>query len=121
MSNELMDKAAEALHKLNAPLKQLGALAIEQAEKLSQLQVDSAKNYTGMTLEQLRAALQIEDAKGLQAFVEQQGKLAEAVAARLKADAEAVVEMQKQFAAAAQKLIQDQAKAAVKAAPRKSA
>ena len=107
MTQDIFAQAAEQFTKLSAPAKQLNSLVVAHIEKLAQFQLEAAKAYTDTGIGQLRSALDVNDAKSLQDYVANQQKVAEAVAAKLKADAEALVQLNQGFAGQVQKLAQE--------------
>lgn len=94
---------------LTAQAKKFNALALSNLEKLTQLQLDNAKSYTDLGLNQLRAALEVNDAQSLQAYVSNQQQLAKSVGEKIAKDASVYGDLAKQFATEVQKLAQEQA------------
>lgn len=94
---------------LTAPVKKLNTLAIDNFEKLAQLQLDNAKSYAELGLSQLRAALEISDAKGFQAYISGQQQTAKTIGDKIAKDATVVGDLAKQFTSELQKLVQEQA------------
>ena len=107
MNPDFIAKTTEELNKIGAPVKQFNALVVNHIEKLTQFQLTTAQSYAELGLGQLRSALEIADAKGLQDYVSGQSKLAESVGKKLAADAEALAALNKEFATTVQKLAQE--------------
>ncbi len=107
MSNETLNSINEQIQKLVlAPTQAFVSLSVDHAERLASLQVETANDYLELGFKQLRAALDIKDPQGLQAYVEGSRKVAENLGERVKGDAEKVVSLQREFAERAQKLAQ---------------
>ena len=119
MSNETLNTVNEQIQKLVAPSRSFIGLSVEQAEKLVSLQLETAASYMELGFQQVRAALDVKDPKGLQAYVEGSRKVAEDLGERVKGDAEKVVSLQREFAEKAQKLAQDNVSSFAKAAGQK--
>jgi len=111
MYEEILAKTGDRLNELLAPSRKFNALLIDNLDKFTKFQLDSARAYADLGLEQLRAALQISDANSLQTFVSNQQKLVEAVSKKLASDAETVAALSKDFTAEVQKLAQENASA----------
>ncbi|WP_440998030.1 phasin family protein [Arhodomonas sp. SL1] len=58
------------------PVRRLSEVAMEQAEKVAHHQLDSARVYVDLGLEQLRAASEVRDAKALQGYIDRQQDIA---------------------------------------------
>lgn len=105
MSNETLNQVNKQFESFFAcPARSYVGLALEHFEKLANAQYEAAQAYTEAGLKQTRAALSINDAKGFQAYVEDQQKVAKEMTERLKGDAEKVVGLNQEFAQQAQKL-----------------
>lgn len=112
MTNEQIIKATEELiGKISGPAKQLNQLVVNHIEQLSRIQLKAAESYTDLGLGQIKASLAIGDAKGLQEFVQSQGKVAQNLSQKFTTDSEALARLNQEFAASVQKLAQDSAQA----------
>jgi|HigsolmetaGSP11D_1036233.scaffolds.fasta_scaffold02179_4 phasin family protein len=107
MYDDILSKASERLNELLAPSRKFNALLVDNLDKFAKFQLESARVYTDLALEQLRAALQVSDADSLQTFVSSQRKIAEEVSKKLASDAETVASLSKDFTAEVQKLAQE--------------
>ena len=103
MSNEIFAQFAA----LTAPAKKFNTLAVANLEKLTDLQLNAARAYVEIGVEQMRAALNVSDAKSLQDYVAGQSKVAKTVSEKLTADTTALVELSKNFGSEVQKLAQE--------------
>lgn len=93
--------------KLAAPVRKFNALVVDHLEKFAQFQIEAARSYSDLSLEQLRAALTVKDAASLKRYVDEQGKVAEALGRKFSADAETLVGLSKDFTVEVQKLAQE--------------
>ena len=107
MYNEILDKANAQFAELLNPAKKFNSLVVENLEKLASFQLDAAKSYSDLGLQQLRAALEVSDAASLQAYVSNQQKVAETVGKKLTEDANTLAALSKDFGAEVQKLAQE--------------
>lgn len=95
-----------------APYQKLSALAVENIEKLVELQIKSLETYSKLGLSQFKAALTVQDIAGLQAYLADQQEVAKVVGEKLTADAKSVAELGEKFSAEAQKVAKESFKAA---------
>lgn len=98
------------------PARAYANLSVDFAEKLANAQLDAGKAYTETGLSQLRALLDVRDAEGLRAYVENQQQVAKDLTERLKGDTEKVVSLQQDFVQKSQKLTEDNVKQATETA-----
>ncbi|PWG65475.1 phasin family protein [Sediminicurvatus halobius] len=117
MNNEMINKYNEQVEKLFVgPARAYGKLAVDYTEKLVNAQLEAVRTYTEVGVGQARAALEIKDTKGLQAYAEGQQKVAKDLSERVKGDAEKVVAMNQEFVNEARKLVESNVKSASEAA-----
>lgn len=107
MYEEIVTKTNEQVAKLAAPVKKFNALVLDHLEKFVQFQLEAAKSYSDLGLEQLRAALDVKDAESLQTYVSGQQKVVEVVGKKLSSDAETLATLSKDFTVEVQKLAQE--------------
>lgn len=88
----------ELARRIGEPSRRFAALALDNAEKLIELQLQAARVYTGIGLSQLRALLDIHDAESLQRFMTDQASAAEDLVKRAAEDAETVAGIGNDFA-----------------------
>ncbi|MDR9433336.1 MAG: phasin family protein [Spiribacter sp.] len=107
MTNENFTKYSEQAEKLfMAPSRDYAKLAMDYAEKLIDAQMAAARTYSEIGLNQARAALEVKDTSALQAYAEEQQKIAKDLTERVKGDAEKVVAMNQDFVNEARKLVE---------------
>ncbi|WP_193222244.1 phasin family protein [Alkalilimnicola sp. S0819] len=116
MYQDQLKNVTKQLADATAPAKQLGALMVENLEKLSAFQLETAKSCAELNLQQLRAALEVRDAKSLQAFVSQQQKVAGELNEKLSADVKTLSGLGEKFGSELQKITKDSLARAGKAA-----
>ncbi len=113
MSNDTFDKYNEQAEKLfMAPTRDYAKLAMDYAEKLIDAQMEAARTYSEIGMQQARAALEVKDTKALQQYAEKQQKVAKDLTERVKTDAEKVVAMNQDFVNEARKLVESNVKTA---------
>ncbi|QGM21563.1 phasin family protein [Spiribacter sp. 2438] len=113
MSNDTFDKYNEQAEKLfMAPTRDYAKLAMDYAEKLIDAQMEAARTYSEIGMQQARAALEVKDTKALQQYAEKQQKVAKDLSERVKTDAEKVVAMNQDFVNEARKLVESNVKTA---------
>ncbi|MDR9480500.1 MAG: phasin family protein [Spiribacter sp.] len=113
MTNDNFSKYTEQAEKMfMAPTRDYAKLAMDYAEKMIDAQMTAARTYSEIGLSQARAALEIKDTNALQAYAEEQQKIAKDLTERVKGDAEKVVEMNQEFVNEARKIVEDNVKTA---------
>ncbi len=90
-----------------APVQKLSALGIENVEKLAALQLKSIDAYSKLAISQLKAALEVQDVAGFQAYLADQQTVVKTVSEKLVADAKSVAELGEKFSAEAQKVAKE--------------
>ncbi|MGO2132032.1 MAG: phasin family protein [Halomonas sp.] len=98
------------------PARAYANLSLDFTEKLVSAQLEASKSYAETNLTQVRALLDVRDAEGLRAYMENQQKVAKDLTERMKGDAEKVVALQQDFASKSQKLTEENTKQASTAA-----
>ena len=113
MNTEMFDKYTEQAEKLfMAPSRNYAKLAMDYAEKLIDAQMEAARSYSEIGLQQARAALEIKDTNALQHYAEKQQAVAKDLGERVKSDAEKVVGMNQQFVDETRKLVESSVQSA---------
>ncbi len=116
MYEDFMKQASGQFEQLFAPQRKLGGLYVDYLSKLTSYQMEAAKAYSDLGVEQLRALAKVSDAKSLQAFVDSQSKTAKALSEKMSQDASTLAGFGKDFGAELQKLAQENAAGFGKAA-----
>jgi len=113
MTNDNFSQYNEQAEKMvMGPTRDYVKLAMDYTERLMEAQLEAAKTYSEIGLNQARAALDIKDTKALQAYAEEQQKVAKDLSERVKGDAEKVVAMNQDFVNEARKLVETNVKTA---------
>ena len=117
MTNENINKANEQAEKMfMGPTRDYAKLAMDYAEKMIDAQMEAAKTYTDIGMQQARAALEVKDTEALKTYAEEQQKVAKEMTERAKSDAEKVAAMNQDFVNEARKLVETNVKTASEAA-----
>lgn len=120
MTNEIFEKFTAQAQTFFAPVQELNKLYIYNIEKLFEIQLNSARDYTEICLEQMRSASEITDQKALESFLNKQGETFKTIGEKVIADSQAVANIGTQFSTEAQKIAEksvEVATAAVNQAP----
>jgi len=122
MNNEMFTKYTEQAEKLfMAPTRDYAKLAMDYAEKMIEAQMEAARTYGEIGLQQARAALDIKDTTALQQYAEKQQAVAQDLGERVKGDAEKVVAMNQDFVNETRKLVESSVQTASEATTQKAA
>ncbi|WP_193222310.1 phasin family protein [Alkalilimnicola sp. S0819] len=131
MYQDLFNNGTAQFENLFAPARKFNSALVDHLEKLTRFQLETAKSYADMSVEQLRAALEVNDVDSLQAYVSKQSGVASTLSKKLGEDANTLAGLGKDFAQELQQLTQENVsvfaeaaqpkKAAPRAAARKSA
>ena len=86
------------------PSRRMAQLMLDQTDKLIDFQMDCARTYNDMALEELRAALSVSDGDSLRTFIERHNKIMATATRRLGEDLKAVADMSRTFGDEARKV-----------------
>jgi phasin family protein len=107
MNTDMFTKYTEQAEKMfMAPTRDYAKLAMDYAEKMIEAQMEAARTYSEIGLQQARAALDIKDTTALQQYAEKQQAVAKDLGERVKGDAEKVVAMNQDFVNETRKLVE---------------
>jgi phasin family protein len=121
MTNDNFDKMNDQAEKVfMGPTRDYAKLAMDYAEKMIDAQMEAAKTYTDIGMQQARAALEVKDTEALKTYAEEQQKVAKEMTERAKNDAEKVAAMNQDFVNEARKLVETNVKSASEAATKSS-
>lgn len=115
MTNEIFEKFTAQAQTLFAPVQELNKLYIYNIEKLFEIQLNSARDYTEICLEQMRSASEITDQKALESFLSKQGETFKTIGEKVIADSQAVANIGTQFSTEAQKIAEKSVEVATNA------
>ncbi len=96
---------SDTLNTFFEPMFAFNALALSNAEKLVELNLDACKRYTQASLEQAKAALELRSSEDLEGFMKASKERGEAVTQAARDDAQAVAGISAAFVAEAQELV----------------
>ena len=88
----------EEAEKVFAPVRELNKLAMENLEKLIELQLASIKTYSDLSIAQLQAAADAKNIEDVNALIARQQEVAQTVAEKLAGDTKAVMELGNSYA-----------------------
>lgn len=101
----------EQFEKYVAPVRELNALAINNFEKMLDLQLKYLEDSTKASLETLKTASSINDAEGFKEYINNQVATSKQLTERAIEDGRTVAEMGNSYATEVQKLMKDSFKA----------
>ena len=107
MTNEMLAKFTTQAQTFFAPVQNLNKLYVYNMEKLFDIQLNSARDYTEICLEQMRSACEITDQKALESFLSKQGEAFKTIGEKVMADSQAVANIGSQFSTEAQKIAEN--------------
>lgn len=99
------------VEKLDAPVKELNALAIKNIETLTELQLKTIQDNATVGVESIKSASAITDLEGLQSFLTDQAEVAKQFAEGIFANARTVAELSQGYAAEAKEIAETSLKA----------
>ncbi len=93
MPNRSPGPASAQIEALAAPFHRFNQAMVDNLEKLASLQLEAIESYSHIGLERLRAAMSVGDHESLQAYINDQARVAEAMTEQLSADARALTDI----------------------------
>ena len=98
------------------PGRRMAQLMLDQTDRLVEFQMDCARTYNGMALEELRAALSVSDGDSLRKFIERHNKIMATATRRMGEDLKAVADMGRAFGDEARKVGEENLKTVAESA-----
>ena len=95
------------VEKYMAPVQELNALAVENVEKVINLQIKRIEETAKLGIEQIKAAASIKDAQGFQGYFSTYAETLRQIGERAAEDARAVYELGNNYSAQAQRIFKD--------------
>ncbi|MCS4503392.1 phasin family protein [Arhodomonas aquaeolei] len=89
MYEQMIRQMFDQMNEAGEPARRFATTAIDHAEKAASRQIESARTYVGLGVEQLRAASAVRDAASLQDYVARQQDIASRFGRRVTDDLEA--------------------------------
>ena len=114
MNDQILNSFKDQSDKLFAPSRELNKLAVSKLEKLASLQFASLREYTDLSLGQLKAATAVNGSEDLQDYFSMQRDFLKTVGEKLTNDARAMAELGKEFNEGAQKIARENLPSATK-------
>lgn len=114
MYEDFFSNSGAQFENWTAPARKLNSLIVNHLAKVSEFQLEAAKSYTDLSVEQLRSMTSVSDPKSFQDFVSSQSKVAKTLAERVNRDASTLAGFGKDLTAELQKLAQENVAAASK-------
>ncbi len=107
------------------PVRQINALALDNIEKLLEIQLKSINDTTRLGVEQLKSAADIKDVDGLKKYITDQTEIVKGLGERFVKDSQAALEIGTSYTDKVQQIVTetikpdvaDTAKTTAKAAP----
>lgn len=107
------------------PVREINALALENIEKLLDIQLKSINDTTRLGVEQLKSAVAIKDAEGLKKYITDQTEIAKTLGERFVKDTQTALEIGASYTDKVQQIVTEtvkpdaaeKAKTTAKAAP----
>ena len=96
----------DQIEKLVAPLQGLSALAVNNIEKITELQLSGIAECADVNIQALKSASSIKDAKDLQAFMKAQIAAATAVSEKAQANANTIAQLAQSYVDEAKKIVE---------------
>ena len=108
------------------PVREINTLALENVEKLLDIQLKSINDTTRLGVEQLKSAVAIKDAEGLKKYITDQTEIAKTLGERFVKDTQAALEIGASYTDKVQQVVTEtikpdtaeKAKTTAKAAPK---
>ncbi|PWG64688.1 phasin family protein [Spiribacter halobius] len=122
MSNVNLNTIQEQTEQfVTGPARSYAALALDHLEQVVNAQIEASRAYAEVGLQQVRAALDVRDVQGFQAYAENQQKAAKEIGERVKSDATRFASLNEEFVGKTRKLVEDNVASAGKAASKATA
>lgn len=98
------------VEKYMAPVQELNALAVENVEKILNLQLKRLEETTKLGIEQMKAVASIKDVEGFQGFMSRYAESLRQIGERTAEDVRAVYELGNSYTTQAQRIFKDAVK-----------
>lgn len=98
-----------------APSKAFAALSIAKTERLIALNTELMTKYSGLTMTNVKSAMEVKDLEAAQAFFAKQGDVAKEVMETMLEDGKTIAKIGEEYTAEVQKLVAEAGQEAVEA------
>ena len=107
MYAEMFEKTNSQMEQVLNPMRKAQGTMLDHFAKVADFQVEAMKHYSDLSIQNLRALKDVNDAQSLQAYVSKQTEVAKSLGEKVSADVSEFVKLQRGFAEEMQKLAQD--------------
>jgi phasin family protein len=97
----------EQLEKFMTPVREINALAVENLEKLFDIQMKYVGDSAKIGIDQMKTASAITDMEGLKSYMSQQAEVSKQLTERAITDGRAVLELGNSYTTSVQKIFKD--------------
>ncbi|MCG5530595.1 phasin family protein [Halorhodospira halochloris] len=102
-----INKSMQQMQKFMEPTRKMSNLMIDHAEKVAHLNLEAAREYSRLAMEQMRSAMNVRDPESMQEYLNSQNKVMQTVSSKLSEDATALADISKNMGEEVQKLAQE--------------
>ncbi len=102
-----LNKTMQQFQKMMEPSRKLNALFLEHAEKVAHLNLEAARSYTDLAMEQMRKAMEVRDPESFQTYLNDQGKVVQTMSNKLTENASTLADISKNMGEEVQKIAQE--------------
>ncbi|ABM62762.1 phasin family protein [Halorhodospira halophila] len=102
-----LNKSMQQFQKMMEPSRKLNALLLEHAEKVAHLNLEAARSYTDLAMEQMRKAMEVRDPESFQSYLNDQGKVVQTMSNKLTENASTLADISKNMGEEVQKIAQE--------------
>lgn len=106
---EQFNKSMHQMQQFAEPAQRFGYLMLDHAEKVAHLNIEAARDFSRMAIEQMRAAMEVRDPETMQKYLNSQNNVMQTVSNKLSEDATALADINKNMGEEVQKLAQENA------------
>ena len=92
------------------PVREINALALENIEKLLDIQLKSIDDTTRLSVEQLKSAVEIKDVDGLKKYITDQAEIAKSLGERFAKDTQTALEIGASYTDKVQRIVTETVK-----------
>lgn len=96
--------------KFFAPIRELNTLAVENVEKIFDIQMKALEETSKATIDSLKGATAISDLESLKSYLNKQAEVTRQLTERTLADTKSVMELGNSYTSEAQKIVKESMK-----------
>jgi len=102
-----LNKTMQQFQKMMEPSRKLNALLLDHAEKVAHLNLEAARSYTDLAMEQMRKATEVRDPESFQNYLNDQGKVVQTMSNKFTENASTLADISKNMGEEVQKIAQE--------------